>query len=45
MWREHTKEVYSVDWSNKNKTTFCTGSWDGSIRLVSSSILGEVFRQ
>lgn len=39
MWREHTKEVYSVDWSNINKTTFCSGSWDGFIRLVRSAVL------
>src|SRR5258706_3664082 len=39
MWREHTKEVYSVDWSNINKTTFCSGSWDGFVRLVRSAAL------
>jgi peroxin-7 len=31
-FREHTKEVYSIDWNLLKKDTFITGSWDGTIK-------------
>jgi WD40 repeat protein len=34
-WQEHTREVFSVDWSNLKKDTFASSSWDGTIKLVS----------
>lgn len=33
-WHEHTREVFSVDWSNIEKATFVSASWDGSVKLV-----------
>ena len=36
-WHEHTREVFSIDWSNMQKEVFCTASWDQSIKLVSLS--------
>ncbi|KAK9473668.1 WD40-repeat-containing domain protein [Dipodascopsis tothii] len=32
-WREHTREVFSVNWSVVDKNAFCTSSWDGTIKL------------
>lgn len=32
-WKEHTKEVFSVSWNLVQKETFCSSSWDGSIKL------------
>ena len=37
-WAEHTREVYSIDWSNLRKDMFATASWDASIRLVCSAL-------
>ncbi|KAJ8508915.1 hypothetical protein ONZ45_g8844 [Pleurotus djamor] len=34
-WQEHTKEVFSVDWSNLKKDTFASSSWDGMVKIVS----------
>ncbi|ODV89157.1 hypothetical protein CANCADRAFT_3791 [Tortispora caseinolytica NRRL Y-17796] len=32
-WKEHTREVFSVNWNMVDKTTFCSSSWDGSIKI------------
>ena len=37
-WQEHTREVFSVDWSNLKKDTFASSSWDGTIKLVSKKL-------
>lgn len=37
MWHEHTREVFSVDWSNINKDLFVSSSWDGTVKLVGRS--------
>jgi WD40 repeat protein len=37
-WQEHTREVFSVDWSNLKKDTFASSSWDGTIKLVSRKL-------
>ena len=37
-WQEHTREVFSVDWSNLKKDTFASSSWDGTIKLVSRKV-------
>lgn len=34
-WQEHSREVFSVDWSNIKKDTFVSSSWDGNVKLVS----------
>jgi hypothetical protein len=36
-WHEHQREVFSIDWSNTQKDLFCTSSWDGTIKIASSS--------
>lgn len=33
-WQEHTREVYSVSWNLVSKDTFCSSSWDGTIKIV-----------
>ncbi|PPQ67865.1 hypothetical protein CVT25_010304 [Psilocybe cyanescens] len=33
-WQEHTREVFSVDWSNINKDTFASASWEGTVKLL-----------
>ena len=38
-WQEHTREVFSVDWSNLKKDTFASSSWDGTIKLVSKKLI------
>lgn len=37
-WLEHSREVFSVDWSNIKKDTFASSSWDGNVKLVSFNI-------
>jgi peroxin-7 len=37
-WQEHTREVFSVDWSNIKKDMFVSSSWDGNIKLVRPQI-------
>ncbi|TBU34100.1 peroxin 7 [Dichomitus squalens] len=32
-WQEHTREVFSVDWSNIAKDQFISSSWDGTVKL------------
>lgn len=34
-WNEHSREVFSVDWSNISKNIFASSSWDGRVKLVS----------
>lgn len=36
-WSEHSREAYSIDWSNLQKELFVTSSWDATIKLVRSS--------
>jgi len=33
-WQEHNREVYSVAWNLVSKDTFCSSSWDGTIKVV-----------
>jgi WD40 repeat protein len=33
-WQEHTREVFSVDWSNVRKDMFVTASWDATVKVV-----------
>jgi WD40 repeat protein len=40
-WQEHTREVFSVDWSNLKKDTFASSSWDGTIKLVSRKLFSR----
>ena len=40
-WQEHTREVFSVDWSNLKKDTFASSSWDGTIKLVSRKLSSQ----
>ena len=35
-WQEHTREVYAVHWNLVAKDTFCSSSWDGCVKIVSS---------
>ena len=32
-WKEHTKEAFSASWNLVTKDTFCTSSWDGSVKI------------
>jgi len=32
-WQEHSREVFSVNWSNLKKDTFVSSSWDGNVKL------------
>jgi len=32
-WREHSREAFSVDWSNVDKTIFASSSWDGLVKI------------
>ncbi|BFZ55137.1 peroxisomal targeting signal 2 receptor [Savitreella phatthalungensis] len=41
-WREHTKEVFSVSWNLVAKDTFCSSSWDGSIKIWHPQQQGSV---
>lgn len=33
-WQEHKREVFAVHWNLITKDTFCSSSWDGSLKLV-----------
>lgn len=33
-WKEHMREVFAVHWNLVSKDTFCSSSWDGTIRVV-----------
>jgi len=37
-WQEHNREVYSVSWNLVSKDTFASSSWDGTIKIVPSSL-------
>lgn len=39
-WQEHTREVFSVNWSNIKKDTFISSSWDGNVKVVSAIAFG-----
>lgn len=34
-WREHQREVFSVNWNLVDKVTFATLSWDGTVKIWS----------
>lgn len=34
-WQEHNREVFSVHWNLVSKDTFCSSSWDGTIKVWS----------
>ena len=34
-WKEHSREVFCVNWNLVDKTNFVSGSWDGNIKLWS----------
>ena len=33
-WKEHSREVYSVNWNLVTKDSFVSSSWDGTIKMV-----------
>ena len=33
-WQEHKREVFAVHWNLITKDTFCSSSWDGTIKIV-----------
>ena len=33
-WQEHNREVYGINWNLVTKDTFCSSSWDGTIKVV-----------
>ena len=33
-WHEHQAEIMSVEWSNLQKDTFVTASWDQTVKVV-----------
>ncbi|KAJ2376062.1 peroxisomal targeting signal 2 receptor, partial [Coemansia sp. RSA 2603] len=35
QWKEHKREVMSIEWNYKAKTTFLSSSWDGTVKLWS----------
>ncbi len=35
-WQEHNREVFAVHWNLVAKDTFCSSSWDGTIKIVRS---------
>lgn len=38
-WKEHMREVFAVHWNLVSKDTFCSSSWDGTIRVVRGPLL------
>lgn len=34
-WQEHKREVFAVHWNLVTKDTFCSSSWDGTIKIWS----------
>lgn len=44
-WHEHKREVFSVHWNLVSKDTFCSSSWDGTVKVVcpGSILLGFLF--
>lgn len=41
-WREHTAEVYAVDWNLVNKEQIISGAWDHTIKLYHPDELGSI---
>lgn len=37
-WQEHNREVFSVHWNLVVKDTFCSSSWDGTIKIVGNPL-------
>lgn len=37
-WQEHKREVFAVHWNLITKDTFCSSSWDGTIKIVLSPL-------
>ncbi|KAL8793453.1 MAG: hypothetical protein Q9195_003936 [Heterodermia aff. obscurata] len=35
VWQEHKREVFAVHWNLITKDTFCSSSWDGTIKIWS----------
>ena len=38
-WKEHNREVFAVHWNLVAKDTFCSSSWDGTIKVVRNILL------
>jgi len=38
-WKEHNREVFAVHWNLVTKDTFCSSSWDGTIKVVHNDSL------
>ena len=38
-WKEHNREVFAVHWNLVAKDTFCSSSWDGTIKVVRTPLL------
>jgi peroxin-7 len=41
-WKEHTAEVYSVDWNLVDKERLISGAWDNSIKLYHPEEAGSI---
>lgn len=37
-WQEHNREVYAVGFNLITKDSFVSSSWDGTVKVVSSSL-------
>lgn len=37
VFQEHSREVFSVNWNLRDKSMFCSSSWDGTIKIWSPS--------
>lgn len=33
-WKEHNREVFAVHWNLVTKDSFCSSSWDGTVKVV-----------
>lgn len=33
-WQEHKREVFAAHWNLVTKDTFCSSSWDGTVKIV-----------
>lgn len=44
-WKEHSREVFSVDWSNIKKDVFASSSWDNTIKIARSHFLSVFVSQ
>ena len=38
-WQEHNREVFAVHWNLVSKDSFCSSSWDGTVKVVRVSCL------